>query len=100
MRLQSCRKIGRIEDAAYCPHYYLKVVEVVGYRASSGVKQLMYLIKNAVALEKIIIDPVRHWHWGNMDRRSDEVEEEVKARDHAMQELKGMVPSTIEFVCQ
>lgn len=65
------------------------------------VQHVMYLVKNALALEKIVIDPV--WRWcvwpSEKDRGAEEVEKEVKAREHAVQHLKGKVPSTIEFVC-
>ncbi|KAL6281874.1 hypothetical protein ACE6H2_012810 [Prunus campanulata] len=89
-----------------CPHPNLKVVEIVGYRADiCVVKQVMYLMKNATALEKLVIDPVRRWEYpselypNEKDRGVEQVKEEVEARDHAMQQLKGKVSSTIEFVC-
>ncbi|BFG27313.1 hypothetical protein CerSpe_135860 [Prunus speciosa] len=89
-----------------CPHPNLKLVEIVGYRADiCVVKQVMYLMKNATALEKLVIDPVRRWEYpselypNEKDRGVEQVKEEVEARDHAMQQLKGKVSSTIEFVC-
>ncbi|KAM1384998.1 hypothetical protein ACFX14_037013 [Malus domestica] len=93
--------------AAKCsPHPNLKVVEVVGYRAHPRVgEHVMHLIKNVAALEKIIIDPVRRWvypigsHSNERVRGVQEVKEEVQGRAHAMQHLKEIVPSTIEFVC-
>ncbi|KAK9928666.1 hypothetical protein M0R45_025790 [Rubus argutus] len=84
------------------PHHHLKVVEIVGYRGRKGdVQRVMYLVKNALALEKIVIDPVPRWCvWpSEKDRGAEEVEKEKKAREHAVQHLKGKVPSTIEFVC-
>ncbi|KAM1033637.1 hypothetical protein TB2_036601 [Malus domestica] len=93
--------------AAKCsPHPNLKVVEVVGYRAHPRVgEHVMHLIKNVAALEKIIIDPVRRWvypigsHSNERVRGVQEVKEEVQGRAHAMQHLKEIVPSTVEFVC-
>ncbi|KAM1485655.1 hypothetical protein TB1_036491 [Malus domestica] len=88
------------------PHPNLKVVEVLGYRAHPRVgEHVMHLIKNVAALEKIIIDPVRRWvypigsHSNERVRGVQEVKEEVQGRAHAMQHLKEIVPSTIEFVC-
>lgn len=90
------------KDTPKSPHGYLKVVEIVGYRGRKGdVQHVMYLVKNALALERIVIDPVRRWCvWpSEKDRAAEEVEEEVRAREHAVQHLKGKLPSTIEFVC-
>ncbi|CAL8177071.1 unnamed protein product [Prunus armeniaca] len=82
----------KIKKAATCPHHYLKLVEIVGYRAcASAVEHIKFLIKSATALEKIVIDPVRRWKYpiekypSEMDRGSKEVIEEAKAREHAMQ---------------
>ncbi|XP_016647908.1 PREDICTED: uncharacterized protein LOC107880546 [Prunus mume] len=91
----------KVKTVAKCPHPYLRVVEIVGYRGRRlAVTQVMHLIKSAVALEKIVIDPVRRWLYPKgMERVLAEVEKEVKARDHAMQHIKHKVPSTIEFAC-
>jgi hypothetical protein len=60
----------------------------------------MYLVKNVVALEKIVIDPVRNWRYPRgLDRLDEELDEEAKARDHAKQYLEVKIPSTVEFVC-
>nr|XP_011458546.1 PREDICTED: putative F-box/FBD/LRR-repeat protein At3g59240 [Fragaria vesca subsp. vesca] len=90
-----------VSKAPKFPHHSLKVVEIMGYRGyQCAVEHVLYLIVNAVALEKIIIDPVRRWNWPpGMDRGTKMVREEVKARKHAMEHLKQKVPSTIEFVC-
>ncbi|KAI5326754.1 PREDICTED: F-box/LRR-repeat [Prunus dulcis] len=87
----------KIKTAAKCPHPYLRVVEIVGYRGRAcAAKHVMYLMKNAVSLEKIVIDPVLNH---STDKRVEEVKEEVFAKYHAMQHIKNKVPSTIEFVC-
>ncbi|KAK9919338.1 hypothetical protein M0R45_027937 [Rubus argutus] len=94
MEYPNCWKILKI-GGAHCPHYYIKVVEIAGFWPSTSVKHVMYLIKNAVALEKIVIKPLQKWYWGGNRKEREEVE----ARDQALQQLKGMVPSNIEFVC-
>ncbi|PQQ14903.1 hypothetical protein Pyn_39601 [Prunus yedoensis var. nudiflora] len=88
---------AKVKTAAKCPHPYLKVVEIVGYcgRACAA-KHVMYLMKNVVSLEKIVIDPVLNH---STNKRVEEVKEEVFANYHAMQHIKNKVPSTIEFVC-
>lgn len=88
--------------APECPHRNLKIVEIAGYRGRiNAVEHVMYLIENVVALEKLVIDPVMCWshHPTGMDRRIEDVKEEEEARDHAMHQLKQMVPSTVQFVC-
>ncbi|XP_061999254.1 probable disease resistance protein At5g66900 [Rosa rugosa] len=91
----------KLEKAPKWPHHCLKVVEIIGYRGRPHiVEYVMDLVENAVALEKIVIDPIEPENWSCYhtipDRR---VEKSKKARDHAMHQLKRMVPSTIEFVC-
>nr|XP_011458548.1 PREDICTED: F-box/FBD/LRR-repeat protein At5g22700-like isoform X1 [Fragaria vesca subsp. vesca] len=90
-----------VSKAPKFSHHSLKVVEIMGYRGyQSVVEHVKYLIENAVALEKIIIDPVQRWIWPpKMDRGSTMVDEEVQARKHAKEHLKERVPSTIEFLC-
>ncbi|PRQ41695.1 putative F-box domain, FBD domain, leucine-rich repeat domain, L domain-containing protein [Rosa chinensis] len=97
----ACMEIGEIEKAADCPHNHLKVVEIVGYRAhTSGVELVMHLIKNALALKKIVIDPARTWRYPHGVYRPHTVlDKEVEARDHAKQYLEPKIPSTVEFVC-
>ncbi|BBH06775.1 hypothetical protein Prudu_018511 [Prunus dulcis] len=68
----------KIKTAAKCPHPYLRVVEIVGYRGRAcAAKHVMYLMKNAVSLEKIVIDPVLNH---STDKRVEEVKEEVCLR--------------------
>nr|XP_011466004.1 PREDICTED: F-box/FBD/LRR-repeat protein At5g22700-like [Fragaria vesca subsp. vesca] len=97
-----CLEIGEIEKAPDCPHNHLKVVEIDGYRAhTSAVEHVMYLIKNVVSLEKLVIDPVRRWRFPHgVDRPVTEINEEVKARDHVMEYLKPKIPATVDlFMC-
>ncbi|XP_062002812.1 uncharacterized protein LOC133720498 [Rosa rugosa] len=92
---------GRAEKAVKCPHRYLKVVEIVGYRRHEHtLRHVKYLINNVVALEKIIVDPVKRWLYGpKMDRETRVIVDEAKARAHAVTHLEEEIPSTIEFVC-
>ncbi|PQM33011.1 hypothetical protein Pyn_31492 [Prunus yedoensis var. nudiflora] len=88
--------------APECPHHNLKIVEIVGYRGRiNAVEHVMYLIENVVALDKLVIDPVTRWcyHPTGINRDIKDVKEEEEARDHAMHQLKKMVPSTVQFVC-
>ncbi|XP_021808949.1 F-box/FBD/LRR-repeat protein At5g22700-like [Prunus avium] len=98
---RSNTKTAKIEKAAECPHYYLKEVEISGYRGHKCcVKHVMYLKKNVVALEKIVINPVRFWCApSGTELNFLRVNEEENARDHAIQYLKQKMPSTIEYVC-
>lgn len=90
-----------VSKATKFPHHSLKVAEIIGYRGRQcAVEHVVYLIENAVGLEKIIIDPVRRWIWPlGMDRGTKVLDEEAKARKHAKKHLKERVPSTTEFVC-
>ncbi|KAH0970293.1 hypothetical protein GBA52_022449 [Prunus armeniaca] len=94
-------KMAKIEKAAECPHYYLKEVEISGYRGHKCcVQHVMYLKKNVIALEKIVINPVRFWCApSGTEFNFLRVNEEQNARDHAIQYLKQKMPSTIEYVC-
>ncbi|XP_062003332.1 F-box/LRR-repeat protein At3g03360-like [Rosa rugosa] len=96
----ACMGIGEIEKAADCPHNHLKEVEIVGYRAQYGVEHVMHLIKNAPALEKIVIEPARTWRYPHgVDKPDTVLNKEVEARDHAKQYLEPKIPLTVEFAC-
>ncbi|KAI5315017.1 PREDICTED: F-box/LRR-repeat [Prunus dulcis] len=95
----SLEDIEKIKKAAKCPHHYLKVVEIVGYRACAfAVDHILFLIKSATALEKIVIDPLRRWAYP-YEPGSEELADEAEAREHAVQLIKTKLPSTVEFVC-
>ncbi|XP_021805288.1 F-box/FBD/LRR-repeat protein At3g14710-like [Prunus avium] len=75
------RGIG-IKEAANCSHNSLREVEVRDYRGRPGDdKLIMYLIENAVKLEKIVMHP-----------------NEERAVDPYMRQLKRQVPKHINFV--
>ncbi|ONH92160.1 hypothetical protein PRUPE_8G159200 [Prunus persica] len=94
----SLEGIEKIKKAAKCPHHYLKVVEIVGYRVRAfAVDHILFLIKSATALEKIVIDPLRRWAYP-YEPGSEELADEAEAREHAVQLIKTKLPSTVEFV--
>ena len=91
-----------LERAAECPHNYVKDLEILRYHPRPCVDQhVKFLKENLVGLEKIIVDPFgRHWCWDiRLVRHGGKPDKEAEARDHAMQNLKQKVPSTVEFVC-
>ena len=58
-------EIAKIEKSSQWPHQNLKLVEIAVYNGHKccvkRVKQVKYLMKNAVVLEKIVINLVRFW---------------------------------------
>lgn len=83
------RGIG-IKEAANCSHNSLREVEVRDYLGRHGDdKLIMYLIENAVKLEKIVMHP-------NEERAVDPVMRRLI--DPAMRQLKRQVPKHINFV--
>lgn len=83
-----------------CFHHHLEVVEIVGYRGrQSVVKIVMFLIKTAVSLEKIVINTVRQLFCGESVDESDEEVEEEDARQQPLLELKREVHAAISFEC-
>ncbi|KAL6128526.1 hypothetical protein ACLB2K_071881 [Fragaria x ananassa] len=85
-----------------CPHYNIKVVEILRYcRLSSVVELVSYIVKNVVALDKIVIDPARNWGFhGTISNKSiAEIKLEEEARDHAVHFIKKELSSSVEFFC-
>ncbi|XP_050375467.1 putative F-box/LRR-repeat protein At3g18150 [Argentina anserina] len=91
-----------VRKATKFPHHSLKVVEILGYRAhQSSVEHVVYLVENAVALEKIIVDPVRRWI-GPLEWTGELIWWMRNWRQESMlriKHLKERVPSTIELAC-
>ncbi|KAL6295955.1 hypothetical protein ACE6H2_004097 [Prunus campanulata] len=72
-----------IKEAANCSHNSLRVVKVRDYRGRPGdLKLIMYLIENAVKLEKIVMHPSH----------------EGRPVDLAMRQLKRQIPEHVNFV--
>jgi hypothetical protein len=81
-----------------CLHKYLKVVEIAGYSGRiCELEFVTYLIKNAVALEKILIDP-RDQFIERSPLLSAEFKKEGTLRLQAKRQLKAEVPPSIELV--
>ncbi|KAL3523991.1 hypothetical protein ACH5RR_016825 [Cinchona calisaya] len=89
----------KIRRAAKCPHQYLKLVEIVGYYGRTSDDELaMYFIENAVALQKIVIDP-RHQILERTPIRNDQIkQEEATARNTAKKQLEARRPPGVELV--
>lgn len=89
---------GEARSSVKCSHKYLKVVEIAGYYGGTSDFELaMYFIENAVALDKVVIDPCcQHSHW----IRSPESTkcEELAGRSRAYRQFQGKVPMGVELV--
>ncbi|KAH0994551.1 hypothetical protein GBA52_018415 [Prunus armeniaca] len=56
LQFQTWRCNAKLKKAAICPHHYLKVVEIVGYRGRRlAVTQVMHLIKSALHWRKLLL---------------------------------------------
>lgn len=89
----------KIRRAAKCPHQHLKLVEIVGYYGRTSDDEIaMYFIENAVALQKIVIDP-RHQILERTPTRNDKIKwEEAAARNAAKKQLEAKRPPGVELV--
>ncbi|KAL6130397.1 hypothetical protein ACLB2K_068776 [Fragaria x ananassa] len=94
---------GELKEVIGCHHHKLKDVEIIGYRGiTCAIQHINYLIENAVALKKLVINPVQLRRLPPSVNREIELSKvEENARDHAKQHLvpKLNVSSTVEFVC-
>ncbi|XP_015873992.3 putative F-box protein At1g49610 [Ziziphus jujuba] len=97
-------KCGFVKQPTNCP---VKEVEILGYSGRKNLDQLIiYFADNLVALQKIVVHPCASAHEKfNFDpafrriKNSKIIKEEEKIRDHAMQHIKGKIPTAVEFVC-
>ncbi|KAK4579390.1 hypothetical protein RGQ29_029169 [Quercus rubra] len=81
-----------------CPHKYLKVLEIYGYAGRTcEFEFVMYFIRNAVALEKILIDP-RDQIVKRTPLASANLKIERTARRLAKSQLEAKVPPSIQLV--
>nr|XP_009803120.1 PREDICTED: uncharacterized protein LOC104248545 isoform X2 [Nicotiana sylvestris] len=81
---RECRK------AARCPLHHLKVLRLSGYYGrTSEVELVRYFLENAIALQKIIVDP-RPQHVYYVSFSLDKSEEEQMARQFAKLQLEGL----------
>lgn len=84
------------------PLCYLKEVEIIGNSCRRcDVGLIIHLIESAVSLEKIIVNPciysTEHCHC-RQPKNINIYKMEEETRDHAMKQLKQIVPSTIQFL--
>ncbi|KAL6125693.1 hypothetical protein ACLB2K_073747 [Fragaria x ananassa] len=100
LKLKSC---GELKEVIGCHHHKRKDVEIIGYRGiTCAIQHVNYLIENAVAVKKLVINPVQLRRLPpSVDREIELSKVEENARDHAKQHLvpKLNVSSTVEFVC-
>ncbi|KAL3521223.1 hypothetical protein ACH5RR_019372 [Cinchona calisaya] len=93
------KKRRKIRPAAKCPHQYHKLVEIFGYYGRTSDDELaMYFIENAIALQKVVIDP-RCQILERSPIRNDQIKrEEAAARNAAKKQLEAKRPSGVELV--
>lgn len=94
-------RLRKLMKPLRCPClHHLKELEVLGY-SSTAIELVVYFIKNAVSLQKIVINPcIYKYEWSlSLPKYSKDIEQEQMARDHALKHLKNKVPSNIEFIC-
>lgn len=93
----------QIKQAPKCSHQYLRVVEVAGYRGhTSDFELVMYLIENAVELEKTCYPSCSRGVSAEeaVWCKCGEAREEKEERKHARNQLEEKMPSSVEFVRQ
>ncbi|XP_018623283.1 F-box/LRR-repeat protein At3g26922-like isoform X2 [Nicotiana tomentosiformis] len=89
---RKCRKAERF------PLHHLKVLRLSGYYGrTSDVELVRYFLENAIALEKIIVDP-RAQDVYYVSFSLDKSEEEQMARHFAKLQLEAEVPSHIQLL--
>ncbi|CAK9183665.1 unnamed protein product [Ilex paraguariensis] len=88
----------KVRKVARCSHQNLEEVEVFGYYGrKSELELVIYLLENAVALKKIIIDPHNPF-LPDRPKKIGQIEKEKAARVRAKRQLKGRVTVGIELV--
>lgn len=87
-----------MRQATKCAHEHLKMVEIVGYYGRTSDAELaMYFIENAVALEKIVIDP-RNQILERLPAGIAQIKKEEAARRHAMKQLDSRKPPGLQLL--
>nr|XP_011466329.1 PREDICTED: putative FBD-associated F-box protein At5g56440 [Fragaria vesca subsp. vesca] len=103
---RSYRREMEVKQAPNYSHQFLRVVEVTDYHGrTSDLELVRYLIENAVELKELLMHPVRRWFSRERIRfrmgNREEVERiEKEERKQATQQLKELVPSSLEFICR
>ena len=87
----------KLKKAASFPLQHLKVVELLGYYGRRSELELVeYFLENAIVLEKLIIDPRGPRNLKSRKTRKEKKQEKL-ARNCAKQQLRGLIPSHVEF---
>ncbi|KAF3441851.1 hypothetical protein FNV43_RR15766 [Rhamnella rubrinervis] len=90
----------RYRKVPKCPHYRLKEVEILEYSSKYGdIDRVLYLIKNTVGLQRIVINCKYNHALRIMTTKQQLLEDEEVSRRHALTQLQPQVPSNIQFVC-
>ncbi|KAK3446230.1 hypothetical protein EUGRSUZ_A01965 [Eucalyptus grandis] len=77
------------------PHQHLKEVEFHNYYGQPCELELVnYLIDNAIALEKLVVNPCDEEYFSDLD----ELKKVMEPRERALQQLNGKLSSRIELV--
>lgn len=88
----------KLRQAAKCAHEYLKLVEIVGYYGRTSDAELaMYFIENAVALQKIVIDP-RNQILERSPAGIAQIKKEESARRRARKQLESKKPPGVQLI--
>ncbi|KAL1535535.1 putative FBD-associated F-box protein [Salvia divinorum] len=84
--------------APKCAHEHLKLVEIGGYYGrTSDAEIAIYFIENAVALQKIVIDP-RNQVLNRSPLGVAQIERQESARRHAREHLGSKIPPQLKLV--
>lgn len=87
-----------MREAARSPLEFLKTVEIVGYFGRvSDAEMAIYCIQNAVALQKITIDP-RNQILERSPVGSDHIKKEEAARKSAKKQLESKTPPGVQLI--
>lgn len=77
-------------------YQHLELLEIVGYYGRiSDLELVVYVIENAVALKKIVINPVCHGPYD--DFAEEDLEREEAARSCARHQLTSILPPGVEL---
>ncbi|KAK9278996.1 hypothetical protein L1049_028578 [Liquidambar formosana] len=94
------RRRKKLQRAPKCTHQYLKVVEFVGFVGRPiDLELAMYVLENAVMLEKIIVNPNRSsFFFMENSREVVDSEEKLAAARECAKQLKTLLPHGVELV--
>ncbi|XP_042027027.1 putative FBD-associated F-box protein At5g38570 [Salvia splendens] len=98
MSIVSTLKRTEMRRAPKCAHEHLKLVEIGGYYGRTSDAELaIFFVENAVALQKIVIDP-RNQVQNRLPLGDVQIKRHETARKHAMEHLKSKISPQLELV--